>query len=170
MTALNGIGGKWGLVCVAAAVLSLGGCGEPLHRVYYSGLHRQAVRDAAIVTTSPEELRAAGYEPIGMIKSEPMTQSARSGELPGDREAMIEALAPENSPQLARYYTMIDEQARRQAARAGGHILRLEEIKHTFPTFTPETAVLMGTDVGKDIRYVTSVKIWSVWRRIAEEN
>lgn len=166
MTALNGIRDNLILVCFAAAVLGLSGCAEPVNRVFFSGLNRQAVREAAIVTAAPEELQAAGYERIGVIRSEPMTQSARASELPRDPNALIEALAPENSPQLTRYYAMIDEQARRKAARAGGQVIRLEEIKHTFPRFTPETAVLLGTDVGKDIRYVTSVKIWSVWRRV----
>jgi hypothetical protein len=153
-------------MCLAGAVLSLGGCAEPPDRVFFSGLHRRPVSEARIVTATPEQLRAAGYDRIGYIKSQPMTQSARIGELPQDPEAMIETLAPENSPHLRQYYAMIDEQACRQAALKGGHVLRLEEIKRTFPTFTPETAVLLGTDVGKDIKYVTSVKIWSVWRLV----
>jgi hypothetical protein len=166
MAILNGIRGCFIRVCLVIAVLSLGGCAAPLDRVFFSGLHRKAVRDARIVTATPEELRAGGYEQIGFIKSQPMTQSARASALPLDSEAMIEALAPENSPKLRQYYAMIDEQARKKAARAGGHVLRLEEIRRTFPEFTPETAVLLGTDVGKDIKYVTSVKIWSVWRLV----
>jgi hypothetical protein len=166
MAAMNGIGGCLIPVCFAAAVVSLGGCAEPPGRVFFSGLNRQAVREARIVTATLEELQAAGYERIGIIRSEPTTQSAKIDTLNQDPEAMIEELAPENSPRLTQYYAMIDEQARRKAARAGGHVIRLEEIRRTFPQFTPETAVLMGTDVGKDIKYVTSVKIWSVWRLV----
>ncbi|MCE5185993.1 MAG: hypothetical protein LLF76_07710 [Planctomycetaceae bacterium] len=146
----------------AGLMLTLAGCSSP-ERVYYYGPKLSAQRSALIVTTSRDALQKAGYTQIGTIQSEPMTQSARVPE-GTDNEALLESLAPEKNKQLVQYNAWVDQQACERAARAGGSVLRLEEIRHTYGTLTPESAVLLGTDFGKDVRTVTSVKIWSVWR------
>lgn len=151
--------------CAGAMLLTLTGCRSLPERVYYYGPGFKAVRSAEVIKAAPDALRKAGYEQIGTIRSEPMTQSARFDQ-DMDQQALIDAIAPENSNALIQYYARLDEQACRLAARMGGSFIRLEEIRHTFPKLTPESAILLGTDFGKDVKHVTSVKIWSVWRAL----
>lgn len=148
--------------CLGLSVV-LSGCANTPERVYYYGPRFQKARSCEVTKSSAAQLRAAGYEQIGTIQSEPMTRSGRF-EQEMDQEALIAALAPENSGELAVYYARLDEQTCKRAAQAGGSFIRLEEIKHTFPKLTPESAILLGTDFGKDVKHVTSVKVWSVWR------
>lgn len=155
-------------VWCALAVSLLGGCRSMPETVYYYGPSFHKVRTCLVATASREQLRRLGYEEIGTIHSEPMTQSARFDQ-EMSQQALIDAIAPENSKSLTLYYARLDEQACERAARAGGSFIRLEEIKHTFPKLTPESAILLGTDFGKDIKHVTSVKVWSVWRAPRKE-
>jgi hypothetical protein len=156
------------LGCLALGLAGIFGCSSP-DRVYYSGPDLGNSREAVIVKTTAEALRSAGYEKIGTIVSEPQTQSGRFA-ADTDNQTVLEAIAPENSKELMYYYGTVHEEACKKAAKAGGDVLLLEEIRHTFPPFRPETAVLLGKGVGQDIKSVTSVKVWSVWRKPRTKN
>ena len=117
----------------------------------------------------PAELTKKGYYMIGSFKSEPTThgQTVSKKEFGENPKKVLDSIAPENTEDLKSYYESLDREVCRKAAGIGGQLVRLEKIERTYPEFQADIAELMAQTMasGLIMKNVTSVKLWSVWRR-----
>ena len=157
------------LLVVLIFLVSLSSCSSQ-SRVFYNGISQYEKSSGAVFTTETEqELIDTGYEKIGTITSEPTTHglSVSKQEYKQNPQVVLDSISPENTESLAAYYSSLDKEVLREAQKTGGEKVRLEKIKHEYPSYPEHIQKLMYQAManGLTVKNVTSIKIWSVWKK-----
>jgi hypothetical protein len=154
-------------ICLLTAIFS--GCASN-PRVFYKGTRTAKTEAKATLTTQmATELRDAGYIQIGTFESETTTHglTVSKKDFEQNPQAVLDSISPENCDTFADYYSSLDKEVCREAAKVGGEKVRLEEIKHDYSFLSEEQKKMMESAMANDItvKFVTSVKVWSVWKK-----
>lgn len=156
------------LGCLGLIVICFSGCASQV-RVSYEGNHFAKVKSAVLVTETAEMLRDEGFEQIGIITSESTTHglSVSKEAFAKDSQAVYDSIAPENCEQFKGYYTSLDKEACREAAKVGGQKVRFEKVIRSYPEFRDDIAALQEQVMAEGIttKMVVSIKVWSVWKK-----
>lgn len=158
------------LLIVSILIISFSGCASQ-SRVFYEAISKHDKSSKAVFTTETEQqLIDTGYKKIGTITSEPTTYglSVSKEEYEQNPQAILDSISPENVEELSGYYSSLDKEVLREAKISGGEKVRLDKIKHEYPSYSEHIQQLMdqAMAVGLTVKNVTSIKIWSVWKRI----
>lgn len=156
-------------VFICFLIVSIAGCASNT-RVFYAGTRNtKTVAKAVLTAETVEELKNAGYMQIGTFESETTTHglTVSKKEFEQNPQAVLDSIAPENCDMFADYYSSLDKEVCRKAAKVGGEKIRLEEIKHDYSFLSEDQKKLMESAMVEDmtIKFVTSTKVWSVWKK-----
>ncbi len=154
-------------ICLLTAIFS--GCASNA-RVFYEGTRTtKTVAKATLTAQTPTELQNAGYIQIGTFESETTTHglSVSKKDFEKNPKAILDSIAPENCDTFADYYSSLDKEVCREAAKVGGEKVLLEEIKHDYSFLSEDQTKVMESAMTEDItvKFVTSIKVWSVWKK-----
>ena len=156
-------------IFICLLIVSVAGCASNA-RIFYEGTRtKKTIAKAVLTTETAEELKNAGYMQIGTFESETTTHglSVSKKEFEQNPQAVLDSIAPENCDMFADYYSSLDKEVCREAAKVGGEKVRLEEIKHDYSFLSEDEKKLMESAMAEDItvKFVTSTKVWSAWKK-----